>query len=337
MSDFELHTVVDGLTRIELAPVPEVDEALARPVNVYLVEGPTPTLINAGHPGQTEALVAALRRREISPARIERIIVTSWRIDVVGGATDFPRADLFMLSPDMSSPRDYEMYLDTRRRALMDVADSLAGEIDDFRIHPVEEAVQRFFPRTSRDLRFAPLRNGHFVQAGDLELEVLATAGPGPGHMALYCAQQKFLFCGDFTMSGLPRLLEDTQSYLVGLERLAELEADKVLPNGQRVFGQGRWTVSRAANFLNNFLSNAPAALVRSPTVLQFIERDRGHSVDNPVDLTVTYRRFQRLFDELVRTGAIAAEGEGFHREYGVDVEDPRAKARRHEPDNPLS
>ena len=328
---FQIEKVVDGITRIELASIPEIPEALARPVNVYVVDGPSPALINTGHPRQTDALLAALRSCDITPAQIERIIATSWRIDVVGAANQFPRADLFVQSPDMATPRDFEMQIDTRRRRLRELAADIAGECDDVRRQPVEEAVERYYPRMTRDLRFAPLRNGHFVHAGDRRFEVLATAGPGPGHMALYCEQDQLLFCGDFAMTGLPDRLDDTQAYLVSLERLAELPAELVLPNGGRTFRQGRWTVSRASNFLNNFLSNAPAALVRSPTVLEFVERDRGGSIDDPVDLALTYERFRHLFDELVRTRTIAAEGQGIERRYGIDVDDPRDKLRRHD------
>lgn len=328
--EYELVELEDGLIRIELAPVPGVPEALARSVNVYLVEGASPALINAGHPAHAEALAAALRERGLTPARIERIVATSWHIDVVGGATRFPRADLFVSSPDMRAPRDYEMQIEARRGELLEIAQQIAGAHDEFRIEPVEAAVERYFPRMTRDLRFAPLRNGQFVRAGELRLEVLATGGPGPGHMALYESDREMLFCGDFTLSGLPRRLDDTQSYLVSLERLAELTSRLALPNCGRVYDQGRWTISRAAKFVNNFLSNAPAALVRQPTVIEFVERDRGYTVDEPLELVLAFERFRSLFEELVRTRTVAAEGDGVDRRYGVDVDDPRDKVRPH-------
>ncbi len=328
-SDFEVEDVHEGVKRIALAPPPGIEEAVARAVNVYLVEGHSKALINVGHPGCTEALTRALHTLDVSPADIERIIATSWQIDVLGAATHFPGADLFVLSPDMRAPGDYEAQVNQQRDGLMETAETLGEADDGFDVEPVRRAVQRYFPAVTRDLRFIPLRNGHFVNAGALRLEVLATGGPGPGHMALYNEDEKLLFCGDFAVTGLPRLLENTQSYLVGLQRLAELPSEKVLPNEGRTYKQGRWTMSRAANFINNFLSNVPAALVRGPTVVEFIERDRGYPIEDSVELVVAYRRFRRLFDELVRAGTVAAEGEGVQRRYGVDVEDPREKLRR--------
>ena len=327
-STFELEEFEAGITRIELPPLGGHGAALSGPVNVYLIDGPSPALINAGHPSQADLLLESLRECQIEPSSIERIVATSWAIDVVGGATRFPRADLFVMSPDMAAPRDYDTHLENRRRALGRLAAELADQDPEFRRQPVDDDIAAFFPRSTRSLSFAPLRNGHFLRAGELDLEVLATAGPGPGHMALFCADHQLLFCGDFAMSGLPDRLTDPQSYLVSLQRLAELPSELVLPNRSRPYQQGRWTVTRAANFLNSFLSNAPAALFNAPTVLEFLERDRGLGPDRPTELVVNVELFQKLFDELVRSNAIAAAGRGITRRYGVDVDDPRAKLR---------
>ncbi len=329
-SPFELETIVPGVTRIELPRLSGVPDPLSEPVNVYLIDDPSPALINTGHPAHSDHLVAALRACSVTPAQIERIVATSWRVDIIGGATRFPRADLFVLSPDMQAPRDYEMHVGARRQKWGDLTSELAESDDNFRRSPVDEALDQYYPRMTRDLGFAPLRNGHFIQLGPLHLEVLATAGPASGHLALYEAERELLFCGDFSLSGLPKRIENTRGYLVSLERLAELPSERVFPNRGRHFEQGRWTLSRAANFLNNFLSNAPAVFVRAPTVLEFIERDRGITAEDPVECVVNYELFRTLFDELVRTGTIAAEGEGIQRRYGVDIDDPREKLRRH-------
>jgi glyoxylase-like metal-dependent hydrolase (beta-lactamase superfamily II) len=147
--------------------------------------------------------------------------------------------------------------------------------------------------------------------------------------MALYDSERGYLFCGDFAMSGLPDRLDNAQAYLVSMDRLAELPSQRVLPNRGRSYTRGRLAVTRAARFINNFLTNAPSVLVQGPTVLEFIERDRGHIIDNAVDLLFVYDVFYTLFEELVRTRTIAAEGEGLRRRYGVDVEDPRKRVRR--------
>lgn len=329
MEAFKLEKISEEITRIELAGLQGRGEILEASTNVYLLQGATRALINAGHPDQAESLIAALREMEISPAEIERIIATSWEISVIGGASQFPRADLFVLSPDMVAPRDLEAQIARKRQGLMKTAKGLAKIDPELSLERVEEDLNAYYPRVSRDLHFIPLRNGHFVIAGALNLEVIATAGPGLGHIALYAAEKGMLFSGDFALSGFPQQLENAQTYLLSMERLAELSAERVLPNRGRSFRRGKLTMGRAAMFVDNFLQSVPAALVEGPTVRALIERDLGRVPEAPLDLLFTHQVFQGLLDELVRTRTIAAAGAGVERRYGVDVEDHRKEVRR--------
>lgn len=328
-SGYQIEKISEEITRIELVGLKGHGEMLSAPANVYLLRGAAPGLINAGHPSQGEALAAALRELEISPAKIERIVATSWDISVIGGAGQFPRADLFVLSPDMVAPRDLEAQVEKERQRLERLSAAMAEVDEDFSREGVEAALRVHFPRVSRDLHFIPLRNGHFVMVGALKLEVLATAGPGPGHLSLFAAQEGALFCGDFALSGFPYRLENAQNYLLSMERLAELPTDRVLPNRGRPYRRGKLTMGRAAMFVDNFLSSVPTALVEGPRVRDFIERDLGRTPEDPMDLLLTHQIFQALLDELVRTRTIAASGEGVSRRYGVDVEDHRKEIRR--------
>ncbi len=310
-------------------PLPDTYSTLGRPTNCYVVDGPAPALINAGHPAQQPALMAGLEKIGVRPEAVERVIATSWRLDILGGAMAFPQADRFICSPDMVTPRDYEAYLETRRKRWDGAAQALATHNDEFDGELVGQAIADYFVATTRDLRFIPLSNGHILRAGELSLEVLRCGGPGPGHMALYDSERGILFSGDLALSGLPDRLDDTQAYLVSMERLAKLPSEQVFPNQGRDYRQGRWTVARAANFINNFLSNAPSALVRQPTVLEFVMRDQGLDASEPVELLKACQRFESLLEELVRARKIAAEGEGAGRRYGVDVDDPRDQVRK--------
>jgi hypothetical protein len=86
--------------------------------------------------------------------------------------------------------------------------------------------------------------------------------------------------------------------------------------------------IKRALSFLNNFLSNAPAAMHEAPTVLEFIETDRGHRLEDLAEMVFALQRFRRPMDELARARMIETEGKGLSRRYGVDVDDPRNKVR---------
>lgn len=329
MSDFELESFGPELTRIALAPVAELVEGSDEVANIYLVKGSSPSLINAGHPSQAEALASALRAIDISPSQIERIVCTSWDPGVLGGAAHFPRADLFVLSPDMQSPRDLELQIDRRRRILRKLADEIAAVEPDFRRLPVEQALGRYYPRMTRNLRFIPLREGHQLRVGSFCFEVLATPGPGMGHMSLWEPEQRYLFSGDFALRGFPRYIDDMPAYLTNIERLASLDSERVFPNRGRTYTRGRLTLTQAARFLNHFMISATTALVQGPTILEFIERDRGHFFEDPMELLLHFQVNQALLEELAKSRYIGTEGEGAARRYGTDIEDPRGEVRR--------
>ncbi|RAL21821.1 hypothetical protein DL240_13295 [Lujinxingia litoralis] len=314
-----------ALTRsLELSP-----EALRQPTNVYLC-GPAPwALINAGHPAlHAEDLSQALSECGVRSDQIDRIIATSWDVSAIGGARNFPQAEVFALSPDMLAPRDLEMITERRRAALKTRATELAAVIEGFDAPAVHAWIERYYPRMTRSLNVVPLRQGMRVRAGRLELQVHDTAGVTPGHMALFDEASATLFSGDIALSGLPSRQSDPATYATSIERLAGLNPTLALPNFGRPFERARWTLVRASRFLNNTLSSAASALFNGPTIIEFIERDRGYELQEPVELLWSFELFKALFDELVRTRTIQAEGQGVTRRYGVDVEDPRAEAR---------
>ena len=303
---------------------------LGRAVNCYLFDGSAPALVNAGHPAQRAELMEGLTAIGVDRERIDRVIATSWRADVLGGANAFAGADLFVCSPDMRQPRDYGRYIDERREGWEAMVEQLGDHEEAFESAAAAEAIDTYYDGSlRREWRVIPLDNGHRIRAGEYAFEVMRCGGPGPGHMALYDAEEELLMSGDLVMSGLPDRLEDTQAYLVSMERIAELSSKWVLPNEGRCYRQGRWTVSRAANFINNFLNNAPSALVRRPTVAEFVARDQGIDASDSVNMLKACRRMERLLQELVRSRSVAAEGQGLERRYGIDVDDPRAEARQ--------
>lgn len=328
---FQLDAVGDDLVRIALAKPPGLPEAASQPNNVYLLDGPAPALIGAGHPSQFRSLCEALRQAGAAASTIERVVYPSWQIDVLGGATNFPQADHFVLSPDMVEPLDYESAIDARRqriRALGERVVEVEQRFDTGALERLEGFLERYYPRMPARLRFAPMRGGHSVAAGRCRFEVIATPGPHPGHLALYDAQAGLLFSGSFSLRGMPDQLDAVQPYLVSLERLLDIEADWVLPTYGRAEQDSRWVLHRAHAFLNNFMSNAAMAMPSSPTAIEFIEADRGRPIDDLAELVLLLGQYLPPLDELVRARMIDAEGDGLTRRYGVDVDDPRGQVR---------
>lgn len=330
---YELERIDDDISRIALAKPEGVPEPVDQPNNVFVLHGEAPALVNAGHPSQFDALSRALRELDLSVGVIERVVYTCWDIEVLGAAANMPNADHFVFSPDMTEPADYEAFVERERRSFRDTAAQIVEESDAYDrddVEAVEAFVTTYLPPVPTNLRFIPIRSGHTVVAGSFEFEVLATPGPAEGHVALYDAARRTLFGGAFTSTGLPVRIEEVQAYLISLERLQELDVDALLLNeGKPVMQRGGWMLRRALRFLNNFMSNAPAVMHDAPTVVEFIERDLGHHLESLAELILQMRRYKAPMDELVRAKMIDAEGRGFARRYGVDVEDPREPLRK--------
>jgi glyoxylase-like metal-dependent hydrolase (beta-lactamase superfamily II) len=329
---YALHRLSDDLAVITL-PKPAIAALpAARPNNVFVASAGTTTLINAGHPSQHRALCEALRELGVSPDRVDRIVATSWAPDCLGGAVNFPQADLLTISPDRRAPGRYEDYLEDERRLLRVWADALCAlpayaALDRAALDPF---IAAWLPRTTNALPVLPLRAGHVVRAGALSLEVIAAPGPDPGHICLYEPTRRWLFTGDLTRDALPQHVDSVQGTLMGMERAMDLKPEVLLPTYAPVDHDGDFSLRRALRFLNNFLSNAPAAMHGGGrTLTEFVEQDLGFRPTHLVRLIYTLRSYAAFLEELTRSQMIDASGNGIHRRYGVDVEDPREEIRR--------
>ncbi|MFP4599928.1 MAG: MBL fold metallo-hydrolase [Persicimonas sp.] len=329
---FEIETISDDIERIILEKPEGLPSPACTPNNVFLLRGDAPALVNAGHPSQFEPLCRALRELGVEVSDLDRIVYTSWNIEVLGAAANLPNVDHFVFSPDMVQPVNYQAHIDRRRQAVRSLAERIVEQddaYDDEDLGEVDRFISTYYPPVPAKLKFIPLRSGHTVCAGRFEFEVIGTAGPDPGHISLYDTQRRTLFGGSFTANGLPERIEEVQAYLLSLERLEDLDVDMLLLNRGRVMQtRGGWTLRRMLRFFNNLMSNAPAAMHNAPTVIEFIERDLGHRIESLPELVLQLERYKAPMDELVRARMIDAEGSGLARRYGVDVEDPRAPLR---------
>lgn len=338
---YAIQRIEEGLWQITL-PNPSITALpAARPLNVYLFTGASPALINVGHPAQQRALAAALRELGIEPSRIERVVATSWSIDVLGGITGLPQADLFLLSPDMIQPtrhddwqqgwrEEWEAMLATLREHPHFANLSTASAQDASEVSAADaEFFDAFFPKLSNQLEFIPLRAGHTIQLGDHHaLEVIAAPGPDPGHLCLYSSTKSWLFCGELPRDGMPERMTSVRDMLASLERCVALEPKLLLPNRGMIREWGGFTLQRGARFLNNFLSNATSVMKEAPTLLEFVESDMGYLPNYPIRYASTLLIYQALLDEMVRARLVLAEGKGWSRRYGVEPpEDDDAQA----------
>lgn len=314
-------------------PKPQFEQLpYARPNNVYVITGPNPTLINAGHPTQFTALCAALEEIGVPRWRVERIIATSWSPDSLGGAARFERASIFAFSPDLIEPRRYQAQLDQQRRERVAFAKALLdfeGYTRSFELSAYEALLAAYFKAAAPQCAILGLSDGLKISAGPYELEVIACPGPAPGHIALYDAQRQWLFSGDLVQEGMPERLHSVQAFVQGLDRVHQLGVKTLLPDYGLVDRDGGFTLRYTARFLDSFVTNVPMALHKSPTLLEFVARDFGAEPSDELRYVETLRVYQILLEELGRARLIDVEGHGLGRRFGVGVNDPRSALRR--------
>lgn len=319
----QIHDVLEGLSRIELPGWSSVGSG-ARTTNVYVTTTGPPALIGAGHPEHSRLLIAALSELDIRASDVARIICASWSPDVVGGHKAFPRADVFVTSPDLVRPRHWDMFSKELRGEFIGLADEIFERVDDWGRAELEPWLDEAFPLVTNHLEFIPIRSGQTIVAGELELEVVAAPGPGPGHALLWNRSGGMLFAGELDPNGLPVRVTQARDYLVGLERAAELDTTWFLPTHGTPSIRGAWTLKRMMRFCNNYLSNVGPTMKGGKTVLELVDADLGHRPEHPAEYIEEVQRRRPFLEELVASRMIKAEGEGLDRRYGIDVEEMR-------------
>ena len=293
----------------------------AAPANVYAIpfEGGV-CLVNTGHPTHYRALCAALREIGQSPERVVRAVATSWSLDALGNALRFPRADVFIYSPDMITPRRYDQWIESQRRQREQILHWLIGQqpSSDEGATDWSEYLDQAFAPVSSDLPFVPMSDGHHVALGTHRFEVVATPGVDPGHMCLVDRDRGLMMSGDLPIDGLPDSLQSVQDLLASIERAIEIAPDRVYPAHHRPSDHGLSMLRRGGRFISNFLSNVPSILGDTPTLLQFSERDLGYQPRDLARFAATTQVLHTLLEEMARARVIDAHGEGLdERRYG--------------------
>lgn len=291
-------------------------------VNVYvLTHDCAVTLIGAGASHTSPQLVEALREGGWAPSDVRRIVVNSWSPDALGGAREFPRADLLVTTPSASSsPRNWERHLAARRadeQALgRDVLAACASlSLDDrWTEDDLEHYLAAKYPRGTTALDFIPVRPGQQLAAGGLTLDVLDADVVAPGNCFLRSAEHNALFVGELRLDGLPVVAGAVQQYFAAIDHASQLQPQWVLPLHEAPTARGAWTLRLASRFASNYLSNAATMLMQPRTLFDIVDADQGPAtIGEMVEGVLSHRPF---LEELVAIGVVSASGEGLQRTY---------------------
>jgi glyoxylase-like metal-dependent hydrolase (beta-lactamase superfamily II) len=179
------------------------------------------TLVDAGLPGQEEAIGAALGEAGVGVRDLRRIIFTHQDLDHIGSGAALVRQSGAMV---LAHPAD---------------APYIEGDLVPLKVTP-EMLEQR--PQMREVLeRLEPVRVGEDLEDGDLldlagEIRVIFTPGHTPGHLSLYLEREKVLVAGDALTAEdghlhgpNPSATPDTDEAARSVRRLAELDIKTIV------------------------------------------------------------------------------------------------------------
>ena len=239
--ELELNEIVTGVFELRL-PIPFEDGL----VNCFLfADGPDVDLLDCGMNSDESVEMIREAVRHVGGTRLRRLMVTHIHPDHYGAAGVFAGeglADLFIhrLEVPLVHPRYVELehlVLEVRKYLLVNGVPSDEAEILSNSQRALSEVVKTAEPSVQLD-------GAETVKMGRRNLHVEWTPGHSPGHICLFDPEAKVLFAGDHILPDLsPNIGLHPQStpdplheYLDGLQRMAALEPDLILPSHGRPF-----------------------------------------------------------------------------------------------------
>jgi len=222
--------------------------------HVYLVDGGSElAIVDAGGGRSVEALVAAIVRHGLDPARVAHIILTHAHFDHAGGCAGLhaalPAARVYVSAVAAPWIRDGD-----DAAISLDVARAIGAYPPDSELVPCPVDVE--------------LSDGDAIAIGDLRLTVIDTPGHSDGHVALVLddGAVRSLFAGDVVFAGGKIVMQPTwdcrvMAQVESLRRLRDLEITSLLPGHLGVCMTGGQSHIEAANVYLDALALPPQAI----------------------------------------------------------------------------
>jgi glyoxylase-like metal-dependent hydrolase (beta-lactamase superfamily II) len=158
----------------------------------YLIEGPSPVLVETGSQSSVPALLKALADHGVAPQDLAGVAVTHIHLDHAGGVGDvaqaFPMATVYVHEKGARHLADPSRLVDSAARVYGDLLDSLYGRLE---------------PTPSE--RIHVLADGENIKIGpNRALTTIDSPGHAKHHLALHDSESGILFAGDAVGVRLP-------------------------------------------------------------------------------------------------------------------------------------
>lgn len=311
----------EGFATVQLsprtAPAP-FDQAL----NVHVLhDDQSIALIHCGDASQRPDLLAALESLGLDPRRVDRVVATAHRADLIAGIHAFPHADLCLLaSPSRAPFRSLSARLLRAAQALNEAQTSID-------LAQLERACQAALPDVA--LEQTPtlwLEDGQPLNLAGHRLNVIATPGMNPGAMALLDVKRGWLFVGDFLQRTNEFCwIQDPKALAETLERLGAIPTKRLFRSDGVSTPKPDWALRHLSMLLTHFASNLPYAINGMVTPAEIVERDLSLTPQTPLQYVAATLGYLSMFETLHANHALNAEGEGITGRFGTGVTTSRA------------
>lgn len=317
---FARYSFAPGRAQIAVPPLERIPRPFGFPANVWVLDGPAPTLVDTGFAGGRPALVAALAELGVQPSAVGKVLLTSLLPEAVGNVELFPNATVHAVgAPATVALAEHHAGY---RAEIAEVLDGLLGGPDghpDWDADEADFALDMYFSGAPDALDLVPVGDGQRVVTAAGLLRAIAAPGADPYAAAWFDPESNDLFGGPTACRTPKARIRDPKAFTDALAAISALTPDRILPATGGV--ERSYTATyRALNLsLSNLVQNMPFALDGPTPVARIAFRDLGYWPRDVVRFAADVLRFKVVLDELVNSGVAGREGSGAWAEYSME------------------
>lgn len=287
------------------------NNALSRPWgfprNVYLLANEVPTLVDTGYASSRDALLAALNEAGVSPASIQRVVLTSQDAGAAGNVEAFENAAVW--APKLSDAargagRRWRAYVLDVLRALTSVEDAPEAwsRLD------LEEILRCLEPpELSQPL--LPLNEGMPLRLDDGIFDVLLTPGCGEGGAAFYDASRRVLYGGPCVTWTSRPVVRDYGDFADAVGRVSRLSLAELRPVQGLVETSPDVFFRMLGLFVTNMRSNMQYVLNQPASAFDLAFADFGYLPDDLQRFAGSVLEFDSVLREFDSAGVVKQSG----------------------------
>jgi glyoxylase-like metal-dependent hydrolase (beta-lactamase superfamily II) len=293
----------------------------AAPVNVVVLHGDAPALIDTGFAAAGDALVDALASLGLRTGDVAKVLLTSLQPEAVGNIGLFEEATVHVVG-DVGAELPLREHLRSARAEVEARARAILAGPDG---HPewdpdeVELGLDVLYFGAPDVVTVLPVGDDERVAAAGRALRAIHAPGVDDFGAAWFDTDARLLVGGE-TLSREPRArFRARDTYGASLAKLGSVEAEVVVASHglpDRSPGILFRSLSLGAS---NLAQNIPFALDGPTSPVMIAYRDLGRWPRDLVHFSETVARYQRVLDEMVGFGVATVEGEGPWAPYSME------------------